>query len=339
MKFLKNIKQKGVFLWHSLFHGMSGAEKAILSPKSDDNQIGVVQQIGGGGVFADMLEQKETQQVVEMRDKYYRVYKESDNYDTSTITIVSEDENGVVFGNTNGLKKKTKGDFIKHPPVYNPNNLQLRTIQDNKHIEKKKSLLSINESSDSINELIATANDFDVTLTIERDGITPRFFLEKYTKKIVVFENNNRAIVDLYIPSEASMFGKIDAMLIANLHRMKEEKTLKSDLTDIIGFEWYSDKAWNTGDVCLFKYDDIKFIGIDIFDGSFVLSFDCNVVENGRYLAEKFITKELDEKYATEAAKSDVIDIFAYNRKLDRDKSKKQDVDVNNLGNTTLKLS
>lgn len=339
MKFLKNIKQKGVFLWHSLFHGMSGAEKAILSPKSDDNQIGVVQQIGGGGVFADMLEEKETQQVVEMRDKYYRVYKESDNYDTSTITIVSEDENGVVFGNTNGLKKKTKGDFIKHPPVYNPNNLQLRTIQDNKHIEKKKSLLSINESSDSINELIATANDFDVTLTIERDGITPRFFLEKYTKKIVVFENNNRAIVDLYIPSEASMFGKIDAMLIANLHRMKEEKTLKSDLTDIIGFEWYSDKAWNTGDVCLFKYDDIKFIGIDIFDGSFVLSFDCNVVENGRYMAEKFITKELDEKYATEAAKSDVIDIFAYNRKLDRDKSKKQDVDVNNLGNTTLKLS
>jgi hypothetical protein len=339
MKFLKNIKQKGVFLWHSLFHGMSGAEKAILSPKSDDNQIGVVQQIGGGGVFADMLEKKETQQVVEMRDKYYRVYKESDNYDTSTITIASEDENGVVFGNTNGLKKKTKGDFIKHPPVYNPNNLQLRTIQDNKHIEKKKSLLSINESSDSINELIATANDFDVTLTIERDGITPRFFLEKYTKKIVVFENNNRAIVDLYIPSEASMFGKIDAMLIANLHRMKEEKTLKSDLTDIIGFEWYSDKAWNTGDVCLFKYDDIKFIGIDIFDGSFVLSFDCNVVENGRYLAEKFITKELDEKYATEAAKSDVIDIFAYNRKLDRDKSKKQGVDVNNLGNTTLKLS
>ena len=339
MKFLKNLKQKGVFLWHSLFHGMSGAEKAILSPKSDDNQIGVVQQIGGGGVFADMLEEKETQQVVEMRDKYYRVYKESDNYDTSTITIVSEDENGVVFGNTNGLKKKTKGDFIKHPPVYNPNNLQLRTIQDNKHIEKKKSLLSINESSDSINELIATANDFDVTLTIERDGITPRFFLEKYTKKIVVFENNDRAIVDLYIPSEASMFGKIDAMLIANLHRMKDEKTLKSDLTDIIGFEWYSDKAWNTGDVCLFKYDDIKFIGIDIFDGSFVLSFDCNIVENGRYLAEKFITKELDEKYATEAAKSDVIDIFAYNRKLDRGKSKKQGVDINNLGNTTLKLS
>jgi hypothetical protein len=91
--------------------------------------------------------------------------------------------------------------------------------------------------------------------------------------------------------------------------------------------------------VCLFKYDDIKFIGADIFDGNFVLSFDCNVVENGKYLAEKFKTKELDEKYSEEKEKQDVIDIFSYIRREERRKDKNKEVDVDNLNNTTLKLS
>lgn len=338
MKYFNRLKQKCVFLWHAFFYGMSGAEKTILSPKKDDNAIGVVQEIGGGGVFADMLEQKETQEVVEMRDKYYRVYKESDKYDASNITIVSEDEETgeIVFGNTNTVKKKTKADFMKHPPVYNPQDLPIRTIQDNKKIQKKNSLIS---GRNAVFENDLLTNDFDTTITIERDGITPRFFIEKYAKRVVVRENGERAIVDFYLPLDSSQFGKVDAILISNLHRMKNENDLRSDITDIIGIEWYSDKAWNSDDVCAFKYSDIKFIGTDIYDGSFVLSFDCNIVENGRYLAEKYITKELDEKYSSEATKKDTIDIFTYNRKMERDKNKKNDIDTNNLGNTTLKLS
>jgi hypothetical protein len=337
MKLYKTIKQKWAILWHSFFHGMSGAEKVILSPPSNKGDTGVYEQIGGGGVFSDMLQQKETQQVVEMRDKYYRVYKESDKYDTSTITIIGEDENGVIFGNTDGIKKKTKLDFMKHPPVYNPQNLAIRTIQDNKQIQKTNSILSINEKFD--NEILKSINDFDVTLTITRDEFTPRFYLEKYVKRIVVRENNTRVIIDFYIPSESSQFGKIDAILISNLHKIKEENILKSDLTDFLTIEWYSDKAWNSDDVCHFKYDDIKFIGIDIFDGSFVLSFDCNIIENGTDLSEKFKTKELDEKYETEAQKTEVVDFFAYSRKMDRDKIKNNEIDMENLETTKLKIS
>lgn len=341
MKFFNRLKQNCIWLWHSFFHGMSGAEKAILSNKKDDNIIGVVQEIGGGGVFADMLEQKETQQVVETRDKYYRVLREADKYDASNITIVSEDaETGeIVFGNTNSVRKKTKVDFMKHPPVFNPENFELRTIQDNKQIEKHKSLLSISESDSSVKELLSTSNEFDTTLTIFRDSITPRFFLEKYVKRIVVRKNGERVFLDLYLPSESSLFGKIDAILISNLHRMKENHDLKSDITDVIGFEWFSDKAWNSDDVCFFKYDDVEFIGTNIFDGSFVLTFNCKVVSDGKYLADKYITKELDEKYKNEEQKSDAVNIFALSRKMERDKAKKNEIDVDNLNNTTLKIS
>lgn len=339
MKPFKKLRYNLSILWHSLFRGMASADLIIKGQTtSTTDNIGVVQEIGGGGVFSDMLEQKETQQVVEMRDKYYRVLKEADKWDTSTITIVGEDENGVVFGNTDGLRKKTKIDFMKHPPVYNPQNLPIRTIQDNKQIQKMNNLVCGYEAK-FVNDLVKNLNDFDVTLTITRDNFTPRFFIEKYTKRVVVRENGNRAIVDFYLPSEASQFGKVDAILVSNLHKIKNENILRSDITDLLTIEWFSDKAWNSDDVCLFKYDDIKFIGADIFDGNFVLSFDCNVVENGKYLAEKFKTKELDEKYSEEKEKQDVIDIFSYIRREERRKDKNKEVDVDNLNNTTLKLS
>jgi hypothetical protein len=337
MKILDKIKLSLEVFWNSFFRGLGNADSIIKgAPKTSDGDIGVVQQIGVGGVFDDMLQQKETKQVVETRDKYYRVYKESEKWDTSSIKIIGEDENGVIFGNTDGIKKKTKLDFMKHPPVYNPEGLQLRVIQDNKQIQKTNSILSINERFD--NEILKSINDFDVTLTITRDEFTPRFFIEKYTKRIVVRENGQRAIVDLYLPLESSQFGKIDAILIANLHRIKTDNITKSDLVDFISIEWFSDKAWNSDDVCFFKYDDIKFIGIDIFDGSFVLSFDCNVVENGRYLAEKYCTKELDEKYLNEDNKTETIDIFAMSRKIERNKNKKDEIDIDNLKTTILKI-
>lgn len=339
MKFIQKIRSWSRLFFHSIFHGMSGADKIIKGPAGSSDGVEIIQQqTGGGSVFADMLEEKKTQQVRETVDATYRIYKESDNWDTSSITITSEDENGVTFGGTNGLRKKVKSDFLNHAPVFNPDNLRIRTIQDNKQVQRKNNLIGgLNAVFEP--EMLATGvTDYDVTITIERDGITPRFFLEKFAKKVVVREKNKRAYVDLYLPQDASQFGKIDAILISNLYKIYEENNLRSDLTDFISIEWFSDKGWNTEDVCLFKYDDIKFIGINKFDGSFVLTFDCNIVNDGTDLAEKYRTKELDEKYSTEAAKRDDIDIFTYSRHLEKKKENKE-IDLDNLSNTTFKLS
>ena len=158
---------------------------------------------------------------------------------------------------------------------------------------------------------------------------------------MVVRENGDRAYVDLYLPNEASQFGKIDAILIANLNRIWKENDTRSDLTDFKEMWWYSDKAWNSDDICLFKFDDIHFKGINVFNGSFVLTFDCNVVENGTDLTEKYKTKELDYKYETEAPKENAVDLFALHRRNKRmeEKNIKNTIDLNNMGTTTLNLS
>jgi hypothetical protein len=217
---------------------------------------------------------------------------------------------------------------MQHPPVFNPENLKIRTIQDNKHLE------------DKYNYNPAFLYKYETTLKVLRDNFTPRFEIDKIVKKMVVREySNNFALVDLYIPSEASQFGKIDAIVISNLHSLKKEKRYKSDLTDFLGFEWFSDKGWNTDDICLFKYEVINLNEINLFDGSFILTYYCRIIEDGKDLTEKYRTKELDEKYLMETPKSDKVDVFTYARKIERDKQKKNnEIDLDNLSTTKIKL-
>lgn len=348
MKLINNFKRNLKLAFNGFFRGMAAADATIQGTTSNGGDTETVQHIrGGGGVLADMLEEKQTQAVVEMRDKYYRVLKEADKY-IPHITMSEEEiinENGekeIVpsFDISGGVTKKTAADFIKHPPVMEEEGTTLRTIQDNKHFASKKSILGEGEEAGS-DYFGNGLYDYQTTLTIERDGFVPRFELEKFVTRVVSRNVNgkNRAIVDLYTPTIASQFGKIDAILIANINQIKEANNLRSDITDFKTIEWYSDKAWNSDDVCLFKYDDVHFKGVNVFDGNFVLSFDCNIVNDGTYIAEKYKTKELDEKYASEAPKRDNIDIFTLQRHLNKEKGDKKDIDLGNLKNTPFSLT
>lgn len=328
-RYLANIK----FLWHSLFRGMASADRIIEAPLGSTDGVEVIQEVCGGGVYKDMLQGKVTQQVAEARDKYYRIIKEADKYDTSNIRMIinPDNEDDIQFVNTtDSLKKKTKSDFMKHCEVYNKEGLPLRTIQDNKHLERHGSIGTF--------ELPKGIYDYDTTLMILRDGITPRIELEKFATKIVVrTKGEGRAYVDLYLPTSPGQFSKIDAILISNLKNMWDTKNFRSDLTDFTGFEWYSYHAWNTPEFCLFKYDDIHLVDIDIFDGNYVLVFNCNIVNDGTDMTERLKTKEVDEQYKMKSPKKDVIDIFTLKRRMDKEE-KKGDIDTETLFSTTFKL-
>lgn len=325
---LKKIYYNLKLIWHGLFYGMSNAEKIINTPSAmSSDGIEIIQQKSNGGVFADMLEKKQTQQVKETVDAYYRIYKEANKFDTSSIKIIGEDENGIIFAPITKLKKKTVADFINHIPVFNPDNAKIRTIQDNRHLE------------DNYNINPAYLFKYETILTVSRDNFTPRFEIDKLVKKMVVREcEGNMALVDLYLPSEASQFGKTDAIVISNLHSLMSEKKYKSDLTDFTEFEWVSDHAWNTEDLKLFRYKVNALIGINKYDGSIVLTYLCEIINDGQDLTEKYKTKELDEKYLLEAPKQDIIDIFTYERKLNKEKNKLTEIDINNLNNNILKI-
>lgn len=319
----KKIRRFFSLLWFAFFQGMVSADKIVRGTTSKDGgNVEVNQNLRAGGVFNDIVENKVTQEVEELRDKMYRVYKESNKYDTSTITL-TEDESGVTFQHTGEkLKKKKKSDFMKRIKVFGEDAVPVRTIQDNYHIER--------QDTQSLG-----IYDYDTTLTIQRGAFRPRFELEKFVTKIVLRYNDGskRAKVDFYLPETASQFGKIDAILIANLHQMYDSKQLFSDITDFEKIEWVSYKAWNCDDMCLFSFDEVAPEELNLFDGHFVLTFNCHVLELGKYLPEKYKTKELDNKYQEEAPKKDVIDVSAILRK-----EKRQEKDKNNLAKQILSL-
>ena len=334
-KIIRNIWVYIRLAWYSLFYGMEAANSMLMSQNKSNGDSSLQQTIKPGGALNDMLEENVTQEVEELREKHYRILKEADKFDPSTIVMTFDSEGNPVF-TANRLRKKNKTDFMKHCNVLNEEDLKIRTIQDNKKFEKKHSILNYDENKSDLSIPLGVY-DYDTTLTIERDGITPRIYIEKFVTKIVVREKEgNRAYVDLYLPTMASQFGKIDAILIANLYKMFETNNLRSDLIDFLSFEWYSDKAWNSSDVCLFKYDNIKPEYISVYDGSFVITFDCNVVSDGVYLAEKYMTKEMDEKYKVKAPKVDAVDIFALTRSINAEK--KENKKEINLDTKTFRL-
>ena len=315
--------------WYSLFYGMETANKMMTSQNGDMSDNGIHQNISTGGVMEDLLEQRVTKEVEELREKHYRIIKEADKYDPKTIVMTFDEDGNPVFSNTDHILKKTYADFMKHPPVYETDDTQLRTIQDNKTFEKETSIGNIHVPNGLY--------DYDTTLSVKRGNILPRIQIDKFVTKMVVRNRkiSDRVFVDLYLPTSASQFGKIDAILISNLYSMFESKNYRSDLTEFDEIEWYSDKAWNSDDMCLFKYDDIKLIDIVVFDGSFVFIFDCHIISNGDSIVEKYMTEEMDEKYANLAPKSNAADLFAVKRRNDKINEENNNI---NLKNTIIKL-
>ena len=315
--------------WYSLFYGMETANKMMTSQNGDMSDNGIHQNISKGGVMEDLLEQRVTKEVEELREKHYRIIKEADKYDPKTIVMTFDEDGNPVFSNTDHILKKTYADFMKHPPVYETDDTQLRTIQDNKTFEKETSIGNVN--------IPKGLYDYDTTLSVKRGMYEPRIQIDKFVTKMVVRNRqiSDRVFVDLYLPTSASQFGKIDAILISNLYSMFESKNYRSDLTEFDEIEWYSDKAWNSDDMCLFKYDDIKLIDIVVFDGSFVFIFDCHIISNGDSIVEKYMTEEMDEKYANLAPKSNAADLFAVKRRNDKINEENNNI---NLKNTIIKL-
>jgi len=313
MKWYKKFVLDSRLLFHSLFHGMKAADEVISQNASygtGDTEINQLKK--GGTVFDDMLRGEVTDQVEEERDRYYRVLRESDKYRVNVAGMF--DENGD-YSNTEvktTVSLKTANDFAKLPPLYMENGEKLRLIQPNTMISKTWDNININDIETS----------YDSMITIEYGDFTPRFRLDKHVTKIVVKETNNGvARFDLYVSMYPGQFNKVDALFVSEMNRLREEQKLNGDVTEIKRLHFVTDKACYGEEILTeFEYGDITFLGVEVFDGSFVLKYVGKPIIDGVNVSEKFKTESLTKKYEECAYKGDGIDIFAYQRKCEKEK-------------------
>ena len=299
MKLIDKIKMNASLLWHSLFYAMRAGDKEIFQTSDGKSDSEINHQISIGGVMEELLKQEETEKVKEIRDEYYRILNEADKYHVDLDMKDFLDHGGDIHATA---RRKTSSDFTKHCVVDESDGLKLRVIQDNKFIPKKTNF-EVPTGSES-------PYDYDTLIDIERNGFRPRFELEKIATKIVVKEyTNTEAVIELYLPTTPRQYDSVSALFQNELKKIYEDKNYKTDSTDFISIGFITDKAWNSDSLCEFKYDNIKYEGITIFDGSYVLRFVGRIVNDGTSLSEKYKTKELDEKYKNKAPKSDTIKV------------------------------
>lgn len=331
MGVINKIKNDAVILTHALFHGLRNADAEMLTQTDggDGDSIQIQQQMNGGGVLDDLLQNKQTQQVKELRDAYYRLLYESDRYKVK----MSFDEDGNI---TDAVAMKAGDErWNKHSNVDESDGYPLRLIQENALIEKYSmgdfmiDPTKLNNPDDvskiSRNLNIINQNDYDRLLELKYDGFRPKIDIHKYVTRIVVKaipEENNKGIIDLYMSEYPEQFNNIHERVVKQVTDLEAGKLHNPDFIDIQEIHFVTDgKAWNCSPGMEFALENVQFIGAHKWDGNFVLKFKGDWKINCVSVGEKFRTKELDEKYEKKALKHEgTIDLFTAQRHINDNK-------------------
>lgn len=295
-----------------LFYGMKAGDN-MMSQKSsvDGNDSEVNHNLTVGGVMSELLQQEETEKVKEIRDEYYRVLKEADKFKVN-FEFVKDSKGDIVGYDVKSTTRKTADDFKRHCLVDESDGLKLRLIQENLHTG-----LSLEEQVDNSNFNKSQFN-YKTLITINYDDFTPRFIVDKILTKLVVKEyNNTEAIIDLYFPTFPGQFTRPDACLVSELKKMIENSDYRSEIVNMSSIDFITDGGtWNAERLEHFRYDNLRYQGISVFDGSFVVKMLGHISCDGESVTKKYETDELTKKYKNNDTKNDATDIFVLDRHI-----------------------
>lgn len=291
--FFKKISFGLSVFFHSLFRGMKSADDKTMGVtregKIADNAI--EEQIQEQGVLNDLLRGEVTQEVMELRDSNYRVFRHADDYQ--------------YLGNGN-VVAKTKNMLQDDLKVFNPDGYKILLIQDNKLVVK--GLLESTENVEVEGDVVKDDKNDRYTLKIERE-VFPRFLIEKWVKKIVVRQGDNTFKVDLYCSSYARQFNPTDSIFINEMMNIYGKKVRNIDTVDITSIFFITDKAYGAKDLMEYRFENLIYEGMHMYDKDFVITYSSDLSFSVNDITDQFKTKEMDEKYANKARKNESVEI------------------------------
>jgi hypothetical protein len=297
MKFVKRLYNKIKLLWHALFWGMKGVDSLLTSSqKTQGGSAFEVSDDAGGGVFKDILEQKVTQEVQELRYTSYKVAKESKKYR--------------YVGNGKVVKKSESQLSEKHGLIDETDNLPIILIQDSALICEDV-LTSLNEVNNTNSKKVF----HDYTIKIERDCM-PRFRIENYVKKLVLKQADGNYVLDLYCSKYPSQFSeKKDRAFLSELKRIKDGSVRNSDMLDFQTLSFVTTNAWGVDDWFRFSFNDFELDDISEFDGNYIIRLGCQASIFMENLLDKIYSESAEKKYENKEAKENVvIDFNVFNQ-------------------------
>lgn len=282
---------------------------------SRDGGVGQVQNINQGRLSDSLQKGEVTQEVKELRWRMYKVLKATDGL---SAKVIGYDEDGlpiveVVEAKKIPLKKILVDDYDDYDTImivdnseitsstFDGSNLEALNGVDGELVkdidgDDTKTLAEI-----SFNELHSNSKN-ERPIQIVRD-IKPKFEIENYAKKLIVrFINENERLLEFYISKYPDEFDRKTRLLISEIKKAINNPRF-SDMLEIKGVNYISNKTMGAKDLHLYEYGDVVFDKIIEFDGHYVIKFISKVTTNGLDIVEKFKDIGLEARYENKEAK------------------------------------
>lgn len=299
---MKKFWLKIKYLFNSFFYGMSAADKAIMTSSNDNENIVINKEVKDERVSKALLRGELTQEVQELRYRTYKVDRESKTFEYFSPTLAKKkelnDTKFIKFENSDNLELVT----------IQPNNFNVGTINDalkdidiNK-VETFESNIE-NETEISVNVgQFKQPKSYNIEI-IRNEYAIPRYYLEEYTKRLVVrkFSPKTKFMLDFYVSKYPNIMDLKSKGFIREIERIKNEGW-KSDIIDFSGVHFITLHAYQLDDMIEFKFKYPVFQEIIEFDGHYIIRFKATIAKQYDTMND-FYSKTMDEKYKKKQAK------------------------------------
>jgi hypothetical protein len=137
---------------------------------------------------------------------------------------------------------------------------------------------------------------------------SPKYKLSEYIRKLVIRTNEDTYLLDLYVPKHTDSFERLEKLFDNEINKVVEGK-IKPLHLEFKTVSFMTQNAYGVEDMCEFKFECIKFVGISSFEGKNILTYEVKMLESGTKVTDKYRNEALRESYAKKEKRTTTLNL------------------------------
>jgi hypothetical protein len=278
-----NLFNKFRHIIFALSFGLKNANDKMFTPVSAHSITdGITQQLEANTLSEALKHGEITQEVKELRYRTYIIAEESKNFKYISDGQVIQDNS------------------IEELHIENKENYKVEIIQNNFHITSN--------ILEGLNNIGKYSIPIDYTIKLNRDYI-PRIKMDFFIEKVIIKEINSiDKQLEVYVSKYIDPINRLSRIFINEIIKIKDNLT-KPDILELSTLSFITNKAYGKKDLLKYSYNNIKFIKIDEYNGSYIIKYNATVLINGENLLLPLYDSVMENKYNTKEKKNIELDI------------------------------
>lgn len=292
---------------------------AFTQRTTNDLDTNMISEKGTGTLLHGLKKNILNQEVKNLRWRTYKILKASKDL---ALTFDKNDADGDAWYKT---RKVEQSRLLNKVILDEHDNYPLEMVVTNEEI-KLANLEAISEHLKVYDEPVKNqnekgevesathgeiaANEFFINnkgekqIQIVRDNF-PRFYLERYTKKMNIrVINETDRLLEFYVSKYPNEYDRTNYLFIKEINKLIQNGPERINFLDIQNVEFISENTLGSEDFLYYNYKVKSFDKVVEFDGHYVIKFVVEVLTNGDNVLSKYVEPELEQKYLNKERKT-----------------------------------